>query len=408
MTKAKWTYMVYIAGDNNLERFGIGDLLEMKQVGSTSEVNIVAQFDRMADKVARRYLISNNKTLPADVVGLLPETNTGDPSVLEEFVKWAAKKYKAEHYALILWNHGSGWKDDDIYEAAARLELTEALAKGNIRSLRSGKPARTLFSTSLEKLVTEAAERAILFDDSAADFLDSQEMRNVLKKVTSHLNGKIDLLGFDACLMNMVEVCYQIQDFCDYIVGSQEKEPGDGWPYDEILAELVKNPNMGVEDLAKITVDKYIDFYKNRYPKLPVTQSAVATSKLKPLADVVDKLADILRGLVDDSDTIGSLFKSLRQAQTFSDRDYIDLGDFCRQLEQTSTNKSLGKQARMVFQTLSEPDSPVVHQKSHGPSVANTTGLSIYLPTRILSPLYHGLQFAQKTKWGQFLKEFVY
>jgi hypothetical protein len=51
----QWTFLVYLAGDNNLESFGQRDLQEMKTVGSTEDFNVVAQFDRMSDGVTRRY-----------------------------------------------------------------------------------------------------------------------------------------------------------------------------------------------------------------------------------------------------------------------------------------------------------------------------------------------------------------
>ena len=85
MADAKqWTFMVYLAGDNNLENFGIKDLIEMKMAGSSDQVSIVAQFDCMSDKVTRRYYLAREGELEDNCVAKLPETNTGDPQTLSE------------------------------------------------------------------------------------------------------------------------------------------------------------------------------------------------------------------------------------------------------------------------------------------------------------------------------------
>lgn len=399
--------MVYLAGDNNLESFGYKDLREMKRAGSNENVNIIAQFDTMHDQVARRYCLTAGSNLEDDVVEVLPETNTGDPDQLQEFIEWSAANYPAHHYGLILWNHGSGWKDDDIYRAAARNNLTGTLTRGNIVSLRSGKPGRTLFSTSLEELVKEATLRAILFDDSAADFLDSQEMRKVLEKVQPLLNGGLDLLGFDACLMNMVEVVYQVHDLCQVVVGSQEVEPGDGWPYDTILSELVQQPQLTAPELGSLIVDKYVDFYVAHHPNLAVTQSAVSTSSTAALTAALDELAQDLHLGMQNHAVLGAVVAALRESQTFTDRDYVDLGDFCAELALLTAGTSLGDKAAAVAAVVKGPNSPVIAQKSHGDAVSKTTGLSIYIPARVLSPLYEKLKFSIDYKWDDFLQELV-
>ena len=107
-TPRLWTWMVYMAGDNNLEHYGGQDLAEMKAVGSTPEVAIVAQFDRQSPGDTQRYYLRRGTALEEDVVPgqNLGETNTGDPRDLAKFIHWAIGAYPAERYALIIWNHG--------------------------------------------------------------------------------------------------------------------------------------------------------------------------------------------------------------------------------------------------------------------------------------------------------------
>lgn len=119
---ANWTILVYLAGDNNLDGAGVADLLEMKKTGSSGAVNVVAQFDRAGHKgTTKRYLLRKGTSLAADAVADLGETNTGAPGVLKEFLTWGIKTYPAQHYAVVLWNHGAGW--DDLESLCGRRRL---------------------------------------------------------------------------------------------------------------------------------------------------------------------------------------------------------------------------------------------------------------------------------------------
>ena len=127
---ADWTFMVYLDGDNDLEIYAVNDFLEMAAVGSDSNVNIVVQFDRIHCPdpyyddtryddwtTTKRYLITagmvpNNANALMDI----GEVDMADPTVLADFVEWAIQNYPADNYALILWNHGSGW-----YKGISRL-----------------------------------------------------------------------------------------------------------------------------------------------------------------------------------------------------------------------------------------------------------------------------------------------
>ena len=118
-----WTFMTYIS-DSDLEYFAIEDMIEMERVGSTDNVNIVVQIDRWDgyDKpdwndsngdweTAKIFDTKENKgdhVIGSTAVEDLGEINTGDPDELVEFVQWAQTNYPAEHYALNIWNHGSG------------------------------------------------------------------------------------------------------------------------------------------------------------------------------------------------------------------------------------------------------------------------------------------------------------
>ncbi len=403
----KWTFMVYLAGDNNLESFGTKDLIEMKVAGSSDQVSVVAQFDRMSDEGTRRYYLAREGSLQDNCVAELPETNTGDPRTLSDFISWACSSYPAEHYALVIWNHGAGWKDDDIYRVTEARGMAGMVGRGQVRSLSSGKPGRVLFATTIAKLVNESIIRAIAFDDSDADFLDNHELKRVLQQAAPAFGGRLDLLGFDACLMSMLEVDYQLQYLCQVTVGSQENEPGDGWPYGAIVRQLTADPDMAAETLGKIIVQEYDLSVRINQPNVSVTQSAVALDRLEPVAGAVGQLGDTLLAHMADRAMMGTVFNALRFAQSFSDRDYIDLGHFCQLLAADDVDGAIGVMAQSVVDLLAADTSPVIAEAHHGPEVEDASGLSIYFPMRVVSPLYRDLDFAQNHGWDEFLSTFV-
>ena len=128
--------------------------------------------------------------------------------------------------------------------------------------------------------------------------------------------------------MNMLEIGYEIKGTAAYMVGSEDTEPGAGWPYANILASLVKVPGMAPLDLAKLIVTEYGKWY--RKTREAATQSALDLTRIQPVAEAVNGLADVL--LADLTAVAGAVSLSRDKAQKFEMPEYLDLGDFCRQL----------------------------------------------------------------------------
>ncbi|MEW6681018.1 MAG: S8 family serine peptidase, partial [bacterium] len=114
-----WTFMVYLDADNDLESAAIDDFLEMSSIGSNDDINIVVQMDRINGYNSsygnwtgtKRFYITKNMTpIPENAYSDIGEANMGDPDTLKNFINWAKSSYPAENYALVLWDHGSGWK----------------------------------------------------------------------------------------------------------------------------------------------------------------------------------------------------------------------------------------------------------------------------------------------------------
>jgi hypothetical protein len=391
-----WTFMVYMGGDNNLEPDGVKDLKEMKKVGSTNDVNLIAQFDRATGHTSKRYYLRKGGQASADAVATVGKVNTGDPKNLMDFIKWGVNAYPAKRYILVLWNHGQGWDDTDIY-ADERHRRLRRLASGRIRHALFHTPVRR----TLKMAIGDSEARAILLDDDAKDFLDNLEMKKVLADTKKLLKRKLDILGMDACLMSMAEVGYQISDSAAFTVGSEETEPLEGWPYDTILTELVKKPAMTAKDLSTLIVKKYIASYS----KDAVTQAACDLSKAGALAAAVADLAKALKAGLADSATRQSILTARTQAQTYEVRDNIDLADFCSLLAKAASGTEIAKRCQDVIQAVQSDY--VVTSGYKGAAMKNSHGAAIYFPTGEVSPLYAGLDFSKKTGWDAFLKAYL-
>lgn len=408
-----WTMMVYMAGDNgkifddggqimcDLQSFGWRNLADMAAVGSTDQVAIVAQYDTLDNRrYTPRFFIDGTK--PAGrLVQTVPPVNTGDPRNLTDFIVWAATSYPARSYALILWNHGTGWKEDDVY-ARYREKVKKAVKQGETRSGARG--ARLLHNslfleTAGEIMAIEDDEtRGICYDDSSMDFLDNRKMVAALQDAESRIGRRISLLGMDACLMSMVEVAYQLCDCAEVMVGSQEVEPGEGWPYAAILRKLVDNPRMSARKLGAHIVQAYGAYYMGltRGGGGSITQSAINLSMIKNIGFQINNLARALSAGYDANFQVErAIGRALKRVQRFrGDRDYIDLYDFLQHLgfEYGSDDELMDRIKELqITMEQSATNSPIIANVT-GMALPHAHGLSIYFPVLGCSKYYDDLR----------------
>jgi Clostripain family len=415
-----WTILVWIAGDNNLTDYGVADLAELKQIGSTSKVDLVTQYDRGGRIGAKRYHLQKGTTLDQDEVADLGNTNTGDPGVAIDFFTWGISKFPAEKVMCVLWNHGSGIDETDIYARARQLtgrtttgaggSRRQATSNGQldvtrkqVRSIASSRLSRALFSTTVDQAVLD---KGIAYDDTSRDFLDNVELAHVLKTVATASGRPIDVLGFDACLMNMIEVAYELRQYATTMVGSEETEPADGWPYRDVAkaagGAAAKTPG----GLAAAIVKSYLAFYKGSSEET-VTQSALDLSKVEPVARAVDQLATTLTTSLQAIDEYAAFSRALTAAQRFDLRDFVDLGDLCRQLAKRSGDQETIDRANVVITALTGRDGAVLASRTKGSAVAAATGAAIYFPTAgDVNLVYDRLAFAKDTRWPQLIQRY--
>lgn len=363
----RWTVMVYMGGDNNLDSAAITDLNEMEQVGSSDDVNIVVQIDRRSTAEwtnTRRYYVTqdtNTTTIGSTLVGDLGEVNMGDPQTLLDFVTWSKTRYPASNYLLILWDHGSGFRSrsrDVVWDETG-----------------------TVSSLSLPE-VSQAIARA----------------------------GGVTVLGFDACLMAMVETAYQVSGLTSYVVASEDSEPNDGWEYQDFLAVLKAQPTMSAQQLAGSIVNAYQTRYSGQSH---CTLSAVSSAQVISVKGACDALA---RALIADPDGTGpqlpvvntekaAVEAAVSGAQRFNTNrpDYGDLFHFAELLGQGVTATSVRNACTALTSALSN----AITSEWHSTGLTNAHGLTVWLPTRAdytnHSGKYNDLLFARHTQWSQFL-----
>lgn len=359
-----WGIYTYIAGDNNLSNNGLQDIREMEKKGGSKDVHVAVQIDTEGEFTGSiRYEIPepdfDGKSY-RKVIDRLPEQNTGDPRYLAKFATWAASRYPATNRLLVVWNHGAGFM--------------------------------------------HTPTRDIGYDDSSkGDALTMGELRWALKKAgfgTGKL-GKLTIIGFDACLMNMVEVAYEFVGLTDFIVGSQQTEPGDGWPYGDVIAGMRNNakPKM----VAANIVNKYIASYK-KIGASGVTQSSLDLGLLPSVAKAVDDLGCALLKIVKAKK--GDILEVRVTTQGYEEPTYIDLVDMAQKVLVKVQDVKVKAACNAV---KTEVGRAVVSNGKLGGSVNRSAGLSIWFPLLKTDYVtrrseYVALRYTKKyPNWARFL-----
>jgi Clostripain family len=438
---AEWTIMIFLNGDNNLEAFGLEDFEEMAKVGSADKVNVIVQFDRSPNfstdegnwtQTLRFRVNKNMKPLPANAVEDIGEVNMGDGQVLADFVTWAKTKYPAKRYMLDIWDHGQGWRFFETTHLAAQPRdgsTSNREAQLEFRSRQMEKVPMILRTRGEFTLNPEADVRAIpedrvvgatvryiSSDSSSNDHLFNREIQDSLQLAL--LDEKLDVIGFDACLMGMVETAYAMRDIAEVMVGSEELEPGAGWNYELFLKKVVDNPTMNAEELGRALVDTYKSTYTGHDES--TTLSAVRLSGIRRLSAAVSRFANSCQaGLANEAAMLRTARDACENYAPGYGLNGIDLDRFCEQVATATNDASLRDRAKavrtelaaMVIQNYAGTD----RQGKYG-----SKGLAIYFPARktqfdydpdkdgyLESNTNYPVQFVQYHRWDNFLHPFL-
>ncbi len=364
---AQWTVMVYIGGDNDLERSVVPDIeTELCVPGSNEDVNVVCLADRHPgyDKSAGDwattklfYCTEGMTATPENAVADWGERNTADPQTLTDFVLWTQANYPAEHYAVFFWDHGWMWR-----------------------------PGQTLR------------------DATSADAMDEDEF---LAAMTAEGVAPVDVAGWDMCERQTIEVAATWASIgAAAVVGSEEDEWWEGVQYDLVVAALQADPAMTPDEMAAAAAST--PGGDNR------TYSALALDeRWDALVGAVDALAWALEaGLPLHRQAYEDAAKRI---QDYGDRDNRDLYDLAHEIALVVDDPVIDAAAQGVMDAVDEAVLSSMYRSeryrdSHGVSIwwPRTYDALTYTPNETDNwAFYQTLEFAKATHWDEFLAAFA-
>ena len=207
-----WTVLVYMAADNNLAEMGRLDINSMESVPQPEGLNLIVQAD--FPEGAKRFRIQqdNSEDISSPVLANLGIIDSANPEVLNSFINWGFNNFPSQRKMLIIWSHGDSW-----YKGNDPKWICPDESSQNLISVAEGE--LTLALTDIPKL---------------------------------------DVLLFDACSMQSIEVINEIGFCANYIIGSEDLVPQYGFPYEKIIPLLEGDLDILIAQIPDIYVSSYL------------------------------------------------------------------------------------------------------------------------------------------------------
>ena len=326
--KDEVTVMVYLCGSDLESENGMAtaDLNEMLHANlNDDQVNVIVETGGakkwnnsvVSAKTNQRYRVTSRglQVLDRDV----GKKSMVDPNTLVDFIRFCAKNYPANRYMLIFWDHGGGAISGFGYDQNNRGSMT------------------------LDKIHAALKSAGV----------------------------KFDFIGFDACLMGTLETAVVTEPYADYLIASEESEPGCGWYYTNWLTKLSNNTSIGTVELSKTLIDDFNNVCKKNYPGCNTTLSII---DLAEFAGTVPKAFNAFSGELSDKldaseyKQVADARSDAREFGTSAKVNHIDVIDFA--------GKIGTKKAKALIEALSG----CIKYNRTSASMANSYGLSIYFP----------------------------
>ena len=365
-----WTLLHYAMADTDLEPFMMDDLEELGEVQQTDDFNAVALVDRaaghsdepvlgLAPWEGARVLHLNGTGQGAEVLEDLGDVDTGDPAVLAAFIAAGIAAYPADHYALVISDHGGGW-----------------VGVGG--------------------------------DESAnGDLLSLAELRQALRTGLARADvDELDLLGFDACLMATYEVAASVEGTSRVMLASEETEPGHGWDYRrfQVLADA---PSTGPTKLGKALIRGYEAQAARAGNDSSITLSLLDLHELDAVTDALDRFVDKAEGQMTDlAPTVGhERWRNLsfgRSPDPSQDSFHTDLAELAARIGADAPT-DVAAAAEQLTDAL---DALVVGQVT-GTTTERASGLSIYFPLQAQLAAEGYADVATASTWRNFLGSYL-
>lgn len=321
------TVMVYMCGTDLESKYGMAtkDIQEMLKADIADNVNVIIETGG-CNKWQNRT-VSNSKNQIYRIIDGGLETvkdNAGktamtDPANLTEFIRFCKDNYPADRNILIFWDHGggslSGYGYDEKYPSAS--------------------------SMTLPKINSALA---------AADC-------------------RFDFIGFDACLMATFETALVCENYADYLIGSEETEPGTGWYYTNWLSKLSRNTSINTVELSKYIIDDFVSSCCSASPSAEVTLSVVDLAELdgtvpQAFTDFASSTNELITS--DDYKRVSDARAGVRQFSAKSKLNQVDLIDLAKRIG-TEEAKALANALKGCV-------------KYNKTTISRSNGISVYFP----------------------------
>ncbi len=370
--KKDWTILVYMAADNSLYQAAIAEVNEMETADFSDEINVIVQIDNHHEYGSftntRRYQVfpentPNREEITSPLLASLPDIDSGDYHEISNFANWGFQRFPSERKGLIIWSHGNGWYD--LYN-----KFCPDNGTGNSVNIPNG------------------------------------DLKNALSTIAHHL----DILIFDACNMQTMEVLTESYQYADYIISSEETVKETGFPYGDYEGNAILSiweNHIETENLAIAIANSFFYSYlpggSQNYEGLifPVSCSVMKASEF------ADILADIsLFSLHWQEYEAHSFYNDVRaESYEFNDLEAdVDIKEFFSLLEESTSSSDLSDFCEQILSNIHECF--LVQQFYDYP--ANELGTaSIWFPDENddlnnLVEIYQNLDFSE-TDWQEFL-----
>ena len=358
--RAKWTVMVYISGDNDLEAYVVDDIEnELAPTGSNQDIQVVALADRIpGDDISAGdwtetllfHVTPGMTATPENAVENWGERNFGDAQTLVDFVQWTKANYPADRYALYFWGHGWSWHPGYV-----------------------------------------------MYDETDDDTLDMHEIAAVMPEL-----GFIDVVGYDACNMASIEVQALWHGYATALVHSQEWVGWDGLEYELIIPALHNDPDMTADEMAVVS-NQSASVNKER------TGSAVAVdARWDRLLTAVDSWSAALKeGLPQYERAYARAFRVTKNfVQAPMDK---DLYDMAYEISLRVDDPEIITLSEEVMAAIDD----VVLDEWHMNAYQDVHGITIYLITKAdkideAHEYYQTIGFSDLTQWNEFIDAFLH
>lgn len=363
-----WTIFVYLCGADLESEDGAAtlDMEEMLYACTESNIKFVVQTGgatawqkyNISSSKLQRYVITDGTITLMDEV---KDANMGDKATFQSFLLWGLDKFAASKMGIIFWDHGGG------------------------------------------------SVSGVCFDEKFDDSLDLIEIDEALTGVHDKLPGKFEFIGFDACLMSTIEVANMLVPHANYMVASEELEPGRGWNYTGFGEYLDSNPKCNGRELGIAIADAFYDDCCDDWGT--EKETTLSVTDLSKLDNLITKLNTALGEMYEasaDTSVLPVMVRNISNAKNFGGNNktegytnMVDLGAILKSVESYVPSSAAAQKAlkeTVVYNKLGQNEKDATGLSTYYPLSVNYSGELEMFKRICVSPYY--MTFVDKVTYG--------